>query len=126
MPLALNLLSSDTLTVDGRIFDVGVYVAITSISPLRVHVYKDVSCVNQLWFIVVVRESCVRMQVLLRFCPQRHGAVPEQWQPDEFIVKDNYMPVQEVSPLAAVFRATENATEALNVTRTCDGTSCDY
>ena len=62
----------DPLLVEGRIFDVGVYVAITSIEPLRVSVYDD---------------------VLLRFCPSR---LTPAWEPDMFIIKDNYTPVQTV------------------------------
>uniref|UniRef100_A0A915D0D6 Uncharacterized protein n=1 Tax=Ditylenchus dipsaci TaxID=166011 RepID=A0A915D0D6_9BILA len=70
------------LLIDGRKFDIGIYTAITSISPLRVYIYDE--------------------DILLRFCPKDYLPFdPEDI--DKYVVGDDYTPVWEMPSLAAYY-----------------------
>lgn len=67
------------LLVDGHKFDIGIYVIVTSIDPLRVYIYNG--------------------DVLLRFCPIKYYPFdPEQL--DKYVVGDDYLPIWEVPSLS--------------------------
>uniref|UniRef100_A0A0N5AG15 Tubulin polyglutamylase TTLL4 n=1 Tax=Syphacia muris TaxID=451379 RepID=A0A0N5AG15_9BILA len=66
---------SNPLLIDGRKFDIAVYAAITSVSPLRVYVYDG--------------------DVILRFCNQNYNPF-EAAVPEKYVVGDDYTPVWEV------------------------------
>ncbi|XP_030564047.1 tubulin polyglutamylase TTLL6 [Drosophila novamexicana] len=64
--------------VDGHKFDIGVYVVITSINPLRVYIYNG--------------------DVLFRYCPVKYYPFDFEIQ-DKYVVADNYLPTWEVPSL---------------------------
>lgn len=73
---------ANPLLVDGHKFDIGVYVIITSIDPLRIYIYKG--------------------DVLFRYCPQKyHPFDPENV--DKYIVGDDYLPTWDVPSLATFY-----------------------
>lgn len=70
------------LLVDGFKFDIGVYVVITSIDPLRVYIYYG--------------------DILFRYCP--HAYYPfDPTDVDKYIVGDDYLPTWEVPSLAKFY-----------------------
>ncbi len=72
----------DPFLIDGYKFDIGVYTIITSIDPLRIHVYNG--------------------DVLLRFCPKKY----EPFDPkdrDKYVVHDDYRPTWEVPTMAKLY-----------------------
>jgi len=68
----------DPLLVDGHKFDIGVYVVLTSVQPLRVYMYAG--------------------DVLLRFCPEPYRPFNASVA-DKYVVGDAYLPVWRVGPL---------------------------
>lgn len=81
--------------IDGHAFDLGVYVLITSVDPLRIYRWKS--------------------DVFLRFCPELYHPF-DQKNVDKYVVADNHKPFWEIPSLA---KATENynfsALDALNL-----------
>ncbi|XP_060804221.1 probable tubulin polyglutamylase ttll-15 [Amyelois transitella] len=70
--------------VDGHKFDIGVYVVLTSVNPLRVYWYKG--------------------DVLFRYCPAKyHPFDPKNL--DKYVVGDDYLPTWEVPSLAQPYTA---------------------
>lgn len=70
------------LLVDGHKFDIGVYVIITSIDPLRVYVYKG--------------------DVLFRYCPAKYYPFDPKIL-DKYVVGDDYLPTWDVPSLAQYY-----------------------
>lgn len=70
------------LLVDGHKFDIGVYVIITSVDPLRAYIYKG--------------------DVLFRYCPQKYYPFDPK-NVDKYIVGDDYLPVWDVPSLAPFY-----------------------
>lgn len=70
------------LLVDGHKFDIGVYVIITSVDPLRVYIYKG--------------------DILFRYCPQKYHPFDPK-NVDKYIVGDDYLPVWDVPSLAPFY-----------------------
>lgn len=70
------------LLVDGHKFDIGVYVIITSVDPLRVYIYKG--------------------DILFRYCPQKYYPFDPK-NVDKYIVGDDYLPVWDVPSLAPFY-----------------------
>lgn len=70
------------LLVDGHKFDIGVYVIITSVDPLRVYIYKG--------------------DVLFRFCPVKYYPF-DAANVDKYIVGDDYLPTWDVPSLAPFY-----------------------
>ncbi|GFS85013.1 RNA-directed DNA polymerase from mobile element jockey [Trichonephila clavipes] len=66
------------LLINGKKFDVGVYVMLTSIDPLRVYMYSG--------------------DILLRFCKENYFPLNINL-PESYIVGDDYLPVWEVPDL---------------------------
>nr|XP_016931409.2 probable tubulin polyglutamylase ttll-15 [Drosophila suzukii] len=64
--------------VDGHKFDIGVYVVITSVNPLRVYIYTG--------------------DVLFRYCPVKYHPFDAE-NVDKYIVGDDYLPTWEVPSL---------------------------
>ncbi|EDW83989.1 uncharacterized protein Dwil_GK13901 [Drosophila willistoni] len=64
--------------VDGHKFDIGVYVVITSINPVRVYIYTG--------------------DVLFRYCPTKYYPFDPE-DVDKYIVGDDYLPTWEVPSL---------------------------
>ncbi|KAH8407063.1 hypothetical protein KR222_005194, partial [Zaprionus bogoriensis] len=86
-PHEINLYSNDSFVqefiqrpflVDGHKFDIGVYVVITSINPLRAYIYIG--------------------DVLFRYCPEQYYPFDADNQ-DKYVVGDNYLPTWEVPSL---------------------------
>lgn len=86
-PNDINLYSNDSFVqefiqkpflVDGHKFDIGVYVVITSINPLRVYIYIG--------------------DVLFRYCPVKYYPFDAD-NLDKYVVGDNYLPTWEVPSL---------------------------
>ncbi|KAK2706968.1 hypothetical protein QYM36_014858 [Artemia franciscana] len=73
----------EPLLIDGYKFDIGVYIVITSIDPLRAYLYDG--------------------DVLLRFCPEKYEPLDVN-NTDKYVVHDNYRPVWEVASLAKHFK----------------------
>ncbi|EDV42286.1 uncharacterized protein Dana_GF17905 [Drosophila ananassae] len=74
--------------VDGHKFDIGVYVAITSINPLRAYIYTG--------------------DVLFRYCPVKYYPFnPENI--DKYIVGDDYLPTWEVPSLRKYYNRFEGS-----------------
>lgn len=73
---------ANPLLVDGHKFDIGVYVIIASVDPLRVYIYKG--------------------DVLFRYCPQKYHPFDPQ-NVDKYIVGDDYLPTWEVPSLATFY-----------------------
>lgn len=67
------------LLVDGHKFDIGVYVTITSVEPLRLYMYKG--------------------DILFRYCPLPYYPFDAQ-QLDKYVVGDDYKPTWEIPSLA--------------------------
>lgn len=70
------------LLVDGYKFDIGVYVIITSVDPLRVYIYKG--------------------DVLFRYCPEKYYPFDSKIL-DKYIVGDDYLPTWDVPSLAQYY-----------------------
>lgn len=70
------------LLVDGHKFDIGVYVIVTSVDPLRVYIYKG--------------------DVLFRFCPVKYYPF-DAANVDKYIVGDDYLPTWDVPSLAPFY-----------------------
>lgn len=70
------------LLVDGHKFDIGVYVIITSVDPLRVYIYKG--------------------DVLFRFCPVKYYPF-DAANTNKYIVGDDYLPTWDVPSLAPFY-----------------------
>lgn len=70
------------LLVDGHKFDIGVYVIITSIDPLRIYIYKG--------------------DILFRYCPQKYYPFDAK-NVDKYIVGDDYLPTWDVPSLATYY-----------------------
>lgn len=68
--------------VDGHKFDIGVYVIITSIDPLRVYIYYG--------------------DILFRYCPQKYYPFDPE-NVDKYIVGDDYIPTWEMPSLARYY-----------------------
>ncbi|KAG4068324.1 hypothetical protein HA402_007844 [Bradysia odoriphaga] len=73
---------ANPLLVDGHKFDIGVYVVITSIDPLRVYIYKG--------------------DVLFRYCPAKYYPFDAKIL-DKYIVGDDYLPTWDVPSLAQYY-----------------------
>lgn len=67
------------LLVDGHKFDIGVYVTVTSVDPLRLYMYKG--------------------DILFRYCPLQYYPFDAQ-QLDKYVVGDDYTPTWEIPSLA--------------------------
>lgn len=70
------------LLVDGHKFDIGVYVIITSVDPLRIYIYKG--------------------DYLIRYCPAKYYPFDAK-NVDKYIISTPYMPTREVPALAPYF-----------------------
>lgn len=70
------------LLVDGHKFDIGVYVIITSIDPLRVYIYKG--------------------DVLFRYCPVKYYPFDAK-NVDKYIVGDDYLPTWDIPSLSPFY-----------------------
>lgn len=70
------------LLVDGHKFDIGVYVIITSVDPLRVYIYNG--------------------DVLFRYCPVKYYPFDPK-NVDKYIVGDDYLPTWEVPSLTKYY-----------------------
>ncbi|KAM3958815.1 tubulin tyrosine ligase-like 15 isoform 2-T2 [Aphomia sociella] len=70
--------------VDGHKFDIGVYVVLTSVNPLRVYWYKG--------------------DVLFRYCPVKYYPFDPKIL-DKYVVGDDYLPTWEVPSLAHPYTA---------------------
>lgn len=70
------------LLVDGHKFDIGVYVIITSVDPLRVYIYKG--------------------DILFRFCPAKYYPFDVK-NIDKYIVGDDYLPTWDVPSLSPFY-----------------------
>lgn len=70
------------LLVDGHKFDIGVYVIITSVDPLRVYIYKG--------------------DILFRYCPVKYYPFDAK-NVDKYIVGDDYLPTWEVPSLSSFY-----------------------
>lgn len=69
--------------VDGYKFDIGIYVVITSIDPLRVYIYQG--------------------DVLFRYCPEKyHPFDPKNL--NKYVVGDDYLPTWDVPSLRKYFK----------------------
>lgn len=68
--------------VDGHKFDIGVYVFITSIDPLRIYIYKG--------------------DVLFRYCTIKYYPFDSK-QIDKYIVGDDYLPTWEIPSLSQYY-----------------------
>lgn len=66
------------LLVDGHKFDIGVYVIITSIQPLRIYIYKG--------------------EILFRYCPKKYHPFDPLDQ-DKYVVGDRYLPSWKIPAL---------------------------
>ncbi|XP_017855999.1 PREDICTED: tubulin polyglutamylase TTLL4 [Drosophila arizonae] len=70
--------------VDGHKFDIGVYVVITSVNPLRVYIYHG--------------------DVLFRYCPEKYYPFDAEIE-DKYVVGDNYLPTWEVPSLRKYYNS---------------------
>lgn len=70
------------LLVDGHKFDIGVYVIITSIDPLRVYIYKG--------------------DILFRYCPVKYYPFDSK-NVDKYIVGDDYLPTWDIPSLSPFY-----------------------
>jgi tubulin monoglycylase TTLL15 len=73
---------SNPFLIDGRKFDIGVYVVITSIDPLRVYSYED--------------------EVLLRFCTLPYYPL-DVIEVNQYVVNDEYTPTWKLKPLIRLY-----------------------
>ncbi|GMR59882.1 hypothetical protein PMAYCL1PPCAC_30077, partial [Pristionchus mayeri] len=69
------------LLIDNRKFDLGIYVVVTSLNPLRVYVYDD---------------------VLIRFCPKDYHPF-DAADVDKYVVGDDYTPIWEIPSLMKLY-----------------------
>ncbi|KAH8040024.1 hypothetical protein HPB51_009280 [Rhipicephalus microplus] len=77
-------LIANPLLIDGKKFDIGVYVAMTSLEPLRVYVYRG--------------------DVLLRFCARPYDALHFNASDlDSYVVGDDYTPIWDMPSLARYY-----------------------
>ncbi|KAK8782037.1 hypothetical protein V5799_016623 [Amblyomma americanum] len=77
-------LIANPLLIDGKKFDIGVYVVMTSLEPLRVYVYRG--------------------DVLLRFCARPYNAREfNASDVDSYVVGDDYTPIWDVPSLARYY-----------------------
>ncbi|XP_064073122.1 probable tubulin polyglutamylase ttll-15 [Vanessa tameamea] len=90
---AIDLLSGESFVqeyiqkpflVDGHKFDIGVYVVLTSVDPLRVYWYKG--------------------DVLFRYCPAKYYPFDPK-NLDKYVIGDDYLPTWEVPSLAHPYTA---------------------
>ncbi|CAG5043659.1 unnamed protein product [Parnassius apollo] len=70
--------------VDGHKFDIGVYVVLTSVNPLRVYYYTG--------------------DILFRYCPAKYYPFDPK-NLDKYVVGDDYLPIWEVPSLAHPYTA---------------------
>ncbi|KAG5670970.1 hypothetical protein PVAND_001198 [Polypedilum vanderplanki] len=70
--------------VDGHKFDIGVYVTVTSLNPLRVYIYYG--------------------DILFRYCPQKYYPFDAN-NVDKYVVGDDYLPTWEVPSLSHYYNA---------------------
>lgn len=70
------------LLVDGHKFDIGVYVIITSIDPLRIYIYKG--------------------DILFRYCPVKYYPFDPK-NVDKYIVGDDYLPTWDIPSLTPFY-----------------------
>ncbi|KAJ0176252.1 hypothetical protein K1T71_008426 [Dendrolimus kikuchii] len=70
--------------VDGHKFDIGIYVVITSVNPLRAYWYKG--------------------DVLFRYCPAKYYPFDPKTL-DKYVIGDDYLPTWEVPSLAHTYTA---------------------
>lgn len=73
---------SKPLLIDGRKFDIGVYVVLTSLSPLRVYIIND--------------------EALFRFCPKEYYPF-DPADVDTYVIHDAYKPIWEIPPLQDLY-----------------------
>lgn len=66
------------LLIDGRKFDIGVYITLTSVDPLRVYILHD--------------------EILIRFCPKDYKPIDFK-DVDKYVVGDDYTPTWEMPSL---------------------------
>ncbi|GAB0100879.1 TTLL6 [Sergentomyia squamirostris] len=69
---------SNPLLVDGKKFDIGAYVVVTSVNPLRIYVYSG--------------------DYLLRFCPEEYNPF-DRTNLDKYVVGDDYTPIWQMPSL---------------------------
>lgn len=82
------------LLIDGRKFDIGLYVTLTSVNPLRVYIFDT--------------------DVLLRFCHKAYSPFNAS-DAESYVVGDKYTPVWEMPSLRRYFlQAGLNAKQTLN------------
>ena len=72
----------DPFLIDGYKFDIGIYTMITSIDPLRIHIYNG--------------------DFLLRFCPKKYHPFDVKDR-DKYVVHDDYRPTWEVPTLSKMY-----------------------
>lgn len=91
-PEEINLYSNDSFVqefiqnpflVDGYKFDIGVYVVITSVDPLRVYIYSG--------------------DVLFRYCPEKYHPFNAS-NIDKYVVGDDYLPTWQVPSLIKYYK----------------------
>lgn len=77
-------LIANPLLIDGKKFDIGVYVAMTSLEPMRVYVYRG--------------------DVLLRFCARPYNTLQFNASDlDSYVVGDDYTPIWDMPSLARYY-----------------------
>ncbi|KAH6931824.1 hypothetical protein HPB50_000889 [Hyalomma asiaticum] len=77
-------LIANPLLIDGKKFDIGVYVVMTSLEPLRVYVYRG--------------------DVLLRFCARPYNALQFNASDlDSYVVGDDYTPIWDIPSLSRYY-----------------------
>ncbi|CAN7986366.1 unnamed protein product, partial [Ixodes hexagonus] len=74
---------ANPLLVDGKKFDVGVYVVLTSLDPLRVYAYDG--------------------DALLRFCAHPYAEPLDASDVDSYVVGDDYTPIWEMPSLSGYY-----------------------
>jgi hypothetical protein len=79
------------LLVDGRIFDIGFYVVITSVDPLRVYIFDG--------------------EAQVRFCMERYHPFNHK-NPRKFILHNQYLPVWDVDEVKKYFNASGGGIKA--------------
>ncbi|UXI23356.1 serine/threonine protein phosphatase [Sarcoptes scabiei] len=71
------------LLIDGKKFDIGLYVTLTSINPLRLYLYSN--------------------EVLLRFCARQYPFPFNESDVDSYVVGDQYTPIWNIPSLAKYY-----------------------
>uniref|UniRef100_A0A336L223 CSON003602 protein n=1 Tax=Culicoides sonorensis TaxID=179676 RepID=A0A336L223_CULSO len=69
--------------VDGHKFDIGIYVIITSVNPLRIYMYNG--------------------EILFRYCPVKYHPFDSK-NVDKYVVGDDYLPTWEVPALQKYYK----------------------